>query len=195
LAEAEAGHSLYHADLGTRVRVLLEGEGQQVWIDRVEAEHDNLRSVVRRAIDKNNPEAALLAIGTMWRYFHRRGHLTEAREWLDTLLAMPGGSARARAEATDAMAAMRYWQNDMEESMRLYKESLALFEMLGDREHMGDALFSISAAANFLGDFELGREYGDRALAVFEAAGLFVSVRKVHASEAFRIWLGGDLEN
>ena len=194
-SEAGDRHGHYFADLGVRVRPLLEGKAQQVWLGRIEAEHDNLRAVVRRSIERSDPEWALLAVGSTWRYFHRRGHNTEARQWLETLLALPGGGNRARAQATDALAAMEYWRGKLDDAMDLYRSSLALFEELGDGERVGDALFALSAAANFTGDFDLGHEYGLRSQAAYEQAGISSGVRKVKASEAYRIWRSGDLEN
>ena len=191
---AAIDHSRYFADLGIRVRPLLEGEAQQVWLGRIEAEHDNLRAVVRSAIERNDPEFALLAVGSTWRYFHRRGHNTEARQWLETLLDMSGGNAPARAQATDALAAIVYWTGNMQEAMELYRSSLALFEELGDGERVGDSLLALGAAANLLGDLDLGREYGVRAITAYEKAGSSEGVRTAKSAEAYRIWRSGDLE-
>ena len=92
------------------------------------------------------------------------------------------------------MAALTYWQRDMATSTRYYLRSLALFEELGEQERIADTLFALSAAANFLDELELGREYGERASAAYEKAGVTAGIRKVHTAEAFRVWQSGDLE-
>ena len=188
-AEAESRHARYFGDLGARARPLLEGSSQQEWMRRLSQEHNNLRAVVRRALAEQTPDDALLAVGSTWRYFHRRGHIVELSRWLDDLLKLPGASLRARAEATDALAATEYWNRRMDDSIRHYESVLQMFLELGDRERVGDIYFALSAAVNFSGDLDQGQIYGELAIESYEAAGKPDSVRKVRSSEAFRTWL------
>jgi non-specific serine/threonine protein kinase len=77
--------------------------------DRLEAEHDNLRSALRWHLDQGNGEAALrLAVAT-YRFWDRRGHHVEACRWFDRALAAAADAPIAlRARALNAAAQARW---------------------------------------------------------------------------------------
>ncbi|MDP8959411.1 MAG: adenylate/guanylate cyclase domain-containing protein [Actinomycetota bacterium] len=66
----------------------LAGPGWQVWLERLEGEHDNLRASLRWAIDTGEFDLALRLGQAVWRFWHARGHLREARRWLEELLSL-----------------------------------------------------------------------------------------------------------
>ena len=194
-AAATVSHAGYFADLAETARPLLERGGQRVWLDRLAAEHDNIRAVVRHSVDSGQPDYGLRATGAAWRYFHRRGHLPEARHLLTGLLDIPGASGAARAEGMDGLAGIVYWQGDYEEARELYEELLELFRALDEPERVADTLFALSTTTSFLGDLDRGAVYGDEARAAYEEAGVFDGVRRVVAAKALGTWQAGQLED
>ena len=55
---------------------------QAAWLDRMEIEHDNIRSALRWALIAA-PEIALDLAGTMWRFWLLRGYATEGLDWIE----------------------------------------------------------------------------------------------------------------
>jgi non-specific serine/threonine protein kinase len=111
----------------------LTGPDQNLWLDRMAPELDNFRAALRWAIEHKLPDAFRLA-PNLSRWWIRRAHLTEAREWFSRLLdVIPGGEAkRDRGRALSAVGNMAMYQGDHDEAGRLFRESLALSRELGD---------------------------------------------------------------
>ncbi|MBT9486769.1 MAG: tetratricopeptide repeat protein [Rubrivivax sp.] len=109
---------------------------QGMWLDRLEAEHDNLRAALAWCGTAGGPAADGLhlaaALGWFWR---TRGHLGEGRRWLSVLIdATPKGqdsSGRATALRWAGVLAME--QVDYAAAKTLQQEALAISRALGDR--------------------------------------------------------------
>ncbi len=190
---AEERHSEYYAELGERALPLLEGAKQNLWLDRLSAEHDNIRAVVRHCVQTGRPNAGLRCLGNAWRFFHRRGLMVEAISGLGQLLEMPGASDRARAAGLNGVAALRYWQGDYEAAFTTYLEVLDLYRSLGDRYQEAETLYGLSATAYFLGQSDQGEHYADLAEQAYIDAGVPEGVKRLSGARSFAIWMSGDL--
>jgi predicted ATPase len=83
LRDAHVRHVLAFA---TDALAGLKGRGQEVWLERLEAEHDNLRSALRWSLDEGSADAALELAATAWYFWYMHGHVTEGRRWLTEAL-------------------------------------------------------------------------------------------------------------
>src|SRR6266481_3210016 len=63
----------------------LTGPDQNLWLDRMAPELDNFRAALRWAIEHKLPDAFRMA-PNLSRWWVKRAHLTEAREWFSRLL-------------------------------------------------------------------------------------------------------------
>lgn len=85
-AEREAArrrHLTTYRELARLADPLLRGPRQRGWLDRLEREHDNIRTALRRAIDAHDEQEALcltLAMGWFWQL---RDHRSDARTWAE----------------------------------------------------------------------------------------------------------------
>jgi tetratricopeptide (TPR) repeat protein len=188
-------HAAYFAELAETARPFLEAEGQQVWLDRLVGEHDNLRAALRLSVDSGEPELGLRIAGSVWRFYHRRGHLSEGREWLELLLGLDGASPEARAAGIEGLAGIAYWQADYEEAKRLYLDLLALYRELGLDVRVADTLFALSTTTAWLGDLEGGLALAEEARAVYEKAGAPNGAARVSGAIAWNTWQAGHLED
>jgi len=111
----------------------LTGPDQGLWVDRIAPELDNFRAALRWAIEQKLPDAFRMA-PNLSRWWVRRAHLTEAREWFSRLLdAVPRDQAKGdRGRALSAVGNLAMYQGDHDEAERLFRESLALSRELGD---------------------------------------------------------------
>jgi predicted ATPase/DNA-binding winged helix-turn-helix (wHTH) protein len=111
----------------------LTGPDQGLWLDRIAQELDNFRTALRWAIEEKLPDALRMA-PNLSRWWVRRAHVAEAREWFSRLLeVIPTDQAnRDRGRALSAVGNLALWQGDHDEAERLFRESLALFRELDD---------------------------------------------------------------
>jgi non-specific serine/threonine protein kinase len=141
---------------------------QLEWLERYEAEHDNIRS----ALDWSQGHAYLAerhlrlaaACGRFWRL---HGYISEGRARLTTALSQPGAQPRniTRARALNHSANLAYLQSDYPAMRSITEEALSIWRELGKEGRDGAAF-----ALDLLG--ELATEEGayDRAPAFFEEA-------------------------
>jgi predicted ATPase/DNA-binding SARP family transcriptional activator len=86
LQDACRDHCQWCTGLAEDVEVGIRGPEQLAWLDRLDAEHDNLRAALAQAVVAD-PDAALRLIGALilpW-WFRSRGR--EARQWVEAGLA------------------------------------------------------------------------------------------------------------
>ena len=73
-------------DLATRAEAGLRGAEQVYWLDRLEAEHDNIRAALGAALDSGNGDVALQIASRLWVFWWARGFPAEGRSWLQRTL-------------------------------------------------------------------------------------------------------------
>jgi predicted ATPase/DNA-binding SARP family transcriptional activator len=158
-------HAAHFLALSERAEPELTGERQGEWMDRLEAEHDNLRAALRHLLATRDATAAARLGGAVWRYWHTRGHLAEGRRWLESALALPepadaGGDA-ARAKALRGAGVLAWAQGDYARAQALFEAAVPLVRELGDEE-------AVAGLANNLGVIALHHAEYDRARGLFE---------------------------
>ncbi|MGH2397248.1 MAG: ATP-binding protein, partial [bacterium] len=123
-------------------------EPNQIWLNRLEADHDNLRAAIEYSLATDDAEGALRLGTALWRFWHVRGHWTEGRQRLEAAIsaatrAQP--SLRARALHAAGMLAQR--QGDYERATTLSEESLTLQQTLGDAHGIATSLTTLGNIA------------------------------------------------
>ncbi len=136
-----------HADA---VLALLEagaedGADRGAWLDRLDAEHDNLRAAIdHRIVTGDTADAAALAFGA-WRFWQMRGHVVEGRRRVDRVLAMPAWTpepSRDRLRALEAGGGLAYWAGDMAGAGVLYGAAADEARRLGDDAEIATAVYN-----------------------------------------------------
>ncbi len=114
--------------------------------------------------------------GHCWRFWQRRGLLTEGADWLRRLLAVPGVDAHPKelARALEAAGGVAYWRAEMPAAMTYYESSLAMRRRTGDPAAIANALYNVGfpnlvnkqdipkSMASFQESLAIYRELGDR---------------------------------
>src|SRR4029079_17747612 len=75
------------------------GPSPTEWLQRLEPEHDNLRAALSRFEATGETQRALQLAGGLWGFWQVRGHFTEGRKHLETLLDADASPTLARARA------------------------------------------------------------------------------------------------
>ena len=81
---------------------------RESWLRACDAEHDNFRAAIDHLVVTGEVEWALRLGAALFRFWEQRDHLTEGRETLARMLAMPGARCR-RACARVRSTAPRCW--------------------------------------------------------------------------------------
>ena len=138
------------------------------WLDRLDAEHDNLRVALSWSLnDAGAPEAALELVAGLWRFWEIRGYLLEGRHWMERALAItPGGVSRLSADVLTGAGILASGQGDHSAAVRFHEESLAMHEELGDRRSIQYALHNLANAALHTGDLGRARNLYERVIEI-----------------------------
>ena len=136
------------------------------WVGRFDLEHNNLRVALEYLIQAGNAEWGLRLGAAMFQFWETREHLTEAREWLRRLLALPAANQRtnARARVLFSAGVLAAEQGDYEAGYELVEESLDICRELGDTRGVGIALNALGANARERGDLAAARALFEESL-------------------------------
>jgi non-specific serine/threonine protein kinase len=153
----------HYVALAEAAEAALMGRDMSRTLDTLEREYDNFRAVFHWALegDADDLGLGLRLAGAMYRFWNLRGHLGEARQWLDRALAWSQDQPIAvRAKALNAAGVLAGMQTDDDRAEALLSESLALWRMVGDATR-------VAAATGNLGLVAQNRHDVDRAMACF----------------------------
>ena len=164
--DAQTRHAAFFHALGESAAPHLWDPQQQVWFDRLEREHDNLRAALQFWLDHGKPGSALRLATSLAPFWEARGHLEEGLGWL--------GQALAAAEEADP--ATRGWamfhaarlaglRGDAAEESALLQDSLPLLRLGGDLRGQIFALSHLGNAAARHGEASRVEDLGAESVA------------------------------
>lgn len=153
-------HARHFTNLARRAEPELVGSQQSRWLERLEEEYDNLRNALDWLEDHDPAEALQLAV-LLRRFWEIRGHLTEGRRRLRTLLEIAPGDGKLQRKALYAAGVLADAQEDYGTARRHFEASLALHREAGDEWGVANALNNMGVVALRHGDHEAAyRLYG-----------------------------------
>lgn len=140
------------------------------WLDRVEDAHDNCRGALGWAVIHDRTLGLLLA-GALFEYWQLRGHITEARAWLESLLEATTEASPLRTGARVQFAAFAYTMNDLRVAQSILEDVLAEARRMGDAVHEMLALKRLSLVMLAVGEPARGNACAEEALSLALAVG------------------------
>ncbi|HYN88544.1 MAG TPA: tetratricopeptide repeat protein, partial [Ardenticatenaceae bacterium] len=171
-------HARYFLALVEAVEPKLTTREQGVWLAWLEMQHDNLRAALacaRQQAMGGGAETALRLAGALWRFWSMRGYWSEGREWLESVLSLPGAAEAmaARGKALYGAGSLAYSQDDYHAAHVLLEESVAIRRALGDTQgvamslqHLG-TLAREQEALNPRPDYTRAKALSEESLALF----------------------------
>jgi ATP/maltotriose-dependent transcriptional regulator MalT len=170
LAAVQTRHSDYYLSLVEAAEPQLWGQGERVWLDRLDAEEANLRSALERRGATDIDYGLRLTAG-LWRYWELSGRLTEGRARIESLL--------GRVEAQKLVPSPHYAaallgagylardQSDLVCASARFEQSLAVAKAAGDQKAIGSAQRALAILAQSRGSSDVARELFEAALDCF----------------------------
>ena len=105
-------HAEVHARIAREGARLCFGPGEQAWLERLDADHDNLRATLDRLIETRREHDALRLVGALWWFWFSHGHLVEGCEWVDRALALGSHPSPERVRALRAASHLTWWRGE-----------------------------------------------------------------------------------
>jgi predicted ATPase/DNA-binding CsgD family transcriptional regulator/DNA-binding XRE family transcriptional regulator len=184
LAELRRRHAAYFTALAELAQAKLTSIDAPEWLQRLEAEHNNLRAALHWAVDEHDADTALRLSSAIWQFWYAAGYLTEGSRWLDEALRLADGVASnqpdgargsihvtARARALTGAGVLAHYQGHYARAATLCGQSLALSRQVGDQLGTADALHGLALVARSGGDFAMARTMYEEARRIRESMG------------------------
>ncbi len=152
--ETQAQHCKWYMDLAGQAESELKGPGQSEWLERLEREHDNFRTVLAWSME-NDTAGALQLAGALGQFWFMRGHhFGEGIEWLVRALSQAEAPEQTatRARAFRWLGTLTYFQGDYAAARSAYEQSLALSQELQDRDAIAETFYYLFDTAALQGD-------------------------------------------
>ena len=126
--EVGAAHARFLLALAEAAAPALEGEEQTAWLTLLDAELDDIRAAIDLSLATGDATTALRIATALSRFWRARGHVSEARSWLEAGLSADADvPVRVRAEALWAAARQAMGQSDLTAAAALHEQALLLF--------------------------------------------------------------------
>jgi predicted ATPase/class 3 adenylate cyclase len=116
------------------------------WLDRLSADHDNVRAALDWAIDHGEAEIAYRLAAGVWRFWQQRGHLDEAHARFPRILATAGSDALPpdlAARALGAAGSIEYWRGNDADTHRFYTLALEAARESGDPRLIAESVYNM----------------------------------------------------
>jgi tetratricopeptide (TPR) repeat protein len=148
-------HADYFLCLAEEAEPHLTGAHPALWLERLEAEHENFRlslDSLRRAGGAGAEELRL--VGALMRFWYVRGHLREGSSRCVDALAAHDDQSQPRLKALFGAGLLAHRLGDYQRAEALMQERLVLARRLGDAEAVASSFIGLGLAASGLGDHE-----------------------------------------
>jgi predicted ATPase/DNA-binding CsgD family transcriptional regulator len=187
-------HATYFRALAARATQEMEaGRSEKTWLDRLDAEYDNVRAALDWMHGSNGQDLLGFAadLAPFWLF---RGPAAEGRAWLERALTTDAGMPSIdRVRALGWLGWFVHWQGDTHQGLTLTEEALALARSLGDQKQEADIRGKLGDIACESGDFERAEQFYLESLALYQDLGDQIGIAWQWARLAWVAEACGDL--
>jgi non-specific serine/threonine protein kinase len=164
-------HAAVFLSLATTAEPLLWSLDQGEWLDRLEANHDNLRAALEWLAEQASPDEAQLLAGSLARFWDLRGHYSEGVGWLQSAVdAGEPKDPRITVLVSNGLATLSLLNGDVETSMDACHSALAAADAIGDLAGRAYATQYLGLGWIYARDLSMAREVLNQSLVAAEEA-------------------------
>ncbi len=163
-------HTAYYLGFAEAAESQLYDPEQPRWLDRLEAERDNFRTVLIWSQTNGDDVTGLRLAATLVILRGHRAYYSEVRAWLERFLAGSSNATTAvRAKALQRLGELLFRQNGATAAHAIWCESLTLFRALDDQSGIAEILNLLGWSLFHQGDLVSARTYFTDSLAYFRS--------------------------
>lgn len=161
-------HLDYYLVMAQEADPQLRGPQQQLWLERLETEHDNLRIA-----SKGNGKREMQLANALCRFWMMRGYITEGRGRFADLLTHHASESISPvlAFAFHNAGNLAFMQSDYAAARGYYERAVTMRNQLGDRLGEAATLVNLGSVYQDEGDFPFARAQFERALPIQKELG------------------------
>jgi predicted ATPase/class 3 adenylate cyclase len=177
---AQRRHAGYYAALAEQAHPQLYGPAQLAAVDRLEAEHDNLRAALTWSLEPQGAGAAdaervgigLRLVKALVAFWHRHGHAVEGGRWLQRAIDLVNDDTGATlAAVAHGLGMLLTQQAEFAAAVPLFERSLAIYRDTGERDQEAKELNSLGITHCYLGDLSIARSLLEESAALARETG------------------------
>ena len=159
-----ARHAAIFRDILREARPNFTGSEAQMWVERLEIEHDNLRAAL--VYCQENEADELEFVQLIWMFWYTRGYFWEAREALARALERDNGKNPAlRVRLLIEAGTLAWYQGEYRRAHRQLDEALEISRREKNYPGIIKTLGKLGLLVRDEGDYALARAYTDQSLA------------------------------
>jgi predicted ATPase/DNA-binding CsgD family transcriptional regulator/transcriptional regulator with XRE-family HTH domain len=169
--EARKHHAAWALGFGELASTSIAGPHMRAWLDRLDAERDNMRTALECFAHSGDHKELLrlaVALAPLWWI---RGPVTDGRRWLDLALEGAAEASPLVVLALTENAALSFGGGDGESARKLAGEALHMAQDLGKEELASGALNVMTVAVGWHDDAQAAHEFSARAAQLARQAG------------------------
>lgn len=171
LEEIRHRHAEYFLELGEIAEPFLYTDKSAEWLNRLEQEHDNLRSALNWAM-RHNVNLGQRLIGAIWRSWWLHGRIREACERLGAFLSQTDAAdKKARTKMLLGAGFLNRLSRNFELSASFAAEALVLTRETGDAKNSAFALYLLGILALDDEDFTRAEQSFEKGLVFAKDSG------------------------
>lgn len=157
-------HARHFVDFAEHAAVQLHRPAQLEWLERMEAEHDNLRTALAWSVAAGEADLALRLCVGMRDFWRLRGHPSEGVRWIERALQLPSGPDFLRVRALAGAAVLDRMHGEYLRLRERLAEGEALARRIGDRAALAEVLMHLGTGLRDRQELDAARERLDEAI-------------------------------
>ena len=175
----------------------LTGSDQGIWLDYLERELDNVRTVLTWLENRGDAQLGLKLAVSSWRYWTIRSMMREGAEWLKRMLDIPAENKESiiRCKALNAYGIMLGMTQGIVDALATFQESLAVARKIDYREGIGQVLNHLAWVHQFRAEYDICITYSREALQIHETINNKRGLAATYNNMAFVALERGNLED
>jgi predicted ATPase/class 3 adenylate cyclase len=172
-------HAAHYVAAAEQSMQQLFGPGHLAALDRLEAEHDNLRAALSWSLEGPAESAGddRVAVGlrlaqALGQFWYQHGHAPEGRRWLEQAIDLaPDDAGALQAGLAHWLGVLLEEQGELEAALRYMERSLATWRELGDRDRQVGELSNLGLTHWSLGHLDTARSLLEDSAAIAREIG------------------------
>ena len=170
LDDLQKNHAAYFLSLAEKAEAFLNSETSENWLEKLEQNHDNLRSALRWSLENDNQTAARIASALRF-FWSTRSHLNEGLNWSAAALKMTENSVSpARSKLLLSNGLFLRNTGNLEAAKNLYEKCVAENGESGDTEQLNKAFQGLGSIAVLQKDYVSARNFYQKSLTMSREA-------------------------